>query len=273
VSWPQCLCKPCKLTFPSKVDSEADTPQNFLPHNGYASVAQYIAATQRVVGMGPILSTFLSVLGGALDGDLLNWSMGGNPSLTQGGVTGILGNGLTGSHNKYESDASPTRPDLYQAGNNYKTVTAQFQELIDYSPGGVVTLESLYETPMYELHETYTDYIHHHLGQSLGVIGLISRNKPTLTSSMGRSRVCWSNRRRILSSFGLWRTIVLRHRLVCCRTTLSSRGSAFRALMGTTMPFRAVSVFRRTGSVLLRLSRSDCNTDCTEVPPRHRIPL
>jgi len=122
-----------------------DGSQNFLPHSGYASVQQYIDVTQKVVGMGPVLSAFLSVLGGALDGDLLNWSIGGTPSLAQGGVTGVLGNGLSGSHNKYEADASPTRPDLYQAGNNYKTVTSQFQELIDYSPGGVVTLESLTE--------------------------------------------------------------------------------------------------------------------------------
>ncbi|KAL1795540.1 hypothetical protein ACET3X_005764 [Alternaria dauci] len=96
---------------------------NFLPHNGYASVQQYIDATQRVVGMGPLLSIFLSVLGGALDGDLLNWSMGGRPSLAQGGATGVLGNGLSGSHNKYETDASPTRSDVHQAGNSYKTVT------------------------------------------------------------------------------------------------------------------------------------------------------
>ncbi|KAL6704030.1 hypothetical protein ACN47E_008794 [Coniothyrium glycines] len=116
---------------------------NFLPHNGYASVQQYIDVTQKVVGMGPLLATFLSVLGGALDGDILNWSIGGTPSLAQGGVTGVLGNGLSGSHNKYEGDASPTRPDLYEAGNNYKTVTSQFQELINYSPGGVVTLDSL----------------------------------------------------------------------------------------------------------------------------------
>lgn len=93
--------------------------------------------------MGPLLSIFLSALGGALDGDILNWSMGGTPSVAQGGITGVLGNGLTGSHNKYEGDASPTRPDLYQSGNNYKTVTSQFQELIDYSPGGEVTLDSL----------------------------------------------------------------------------------------------------------------------------------
>ncbi|KAH7086311.1 hypothetical protein FB567DRAFT_570206 [Paraphoma chrysanthemicola] len=116
---------------------------NFLPHNGYASVTQYIDATTKVVGMGPLLAIFLSALGGAIDGDILNWSMGGTPSLAQGGVTGVLGNGLIGSHNKYEGDASPTRPDLYQAGNNYETVTSQFQEMIDYSPGGEVTLDSL----------------------------------------------------------------------------------------------------------------------------------
>lgn len=93
--------------------------------------------------MGPLLSIFLSALGGAIDGDILNWSMGGTPSLAQGGVTGVLGNGISGSHNKYEGDASPTRPDLYQAGNDYETVTSQFQEMIDYSPGGEVTLDSL----------------------------------------------------------------------------------------------------------------------------------
>jgi hypothetical protein len=92
--------------------------------------------------MGPTLALFLSALGGAIDGDVLNWSIGGTPSLAQGGVTGILGNGLTGSHNKYEGDASPTRPDLYEAGNNYKTVARQFQELIDYSKNGI-TLDTL----------------------------------------------------------------------------------------------------------------------------------
>lgn len=93
--------------------------------------------------MAPGLALFLSALAGALDGDILTWSMGGRPSLAQGGLTGILANGLIGSHNKYETDASPTRPDLYQGGNNFKLVLSQFQQLIDYSPGGVVTMESL----------------------------------------------------------------------------------------------------------------------------------
>lgn len=95
-----------------------------------------------VVGIGPQLSLFLSVLGAAFDGDLVAWAIGGTPSLAQGGPTGVLSNGLVGSHNKYEGDASPTRPDLYEVGNNYKTITAQFQDLINHSPGGHVTLDS-----------------------------------------------------------------------------------------------------------------------------------
>jgi hypothetical protein len=93
--------------------------------------------------MGPILALALSQYGGNFDGDVLSFSMGGKPSLAQGGLTGILGNGLTGSHNKYETDASPTRPDLYQAGNNWMTSAEQFQDMINHSPNGVVTLDSL----------------------------------------------------------------------------------------------------------------------------------
>ncbi|KAK4615684.1 Dothistromin biosynthesis peroxidase dotB [Fulvia fulva] len=115
----------------------------FLPHNGYATVSQYIEATETVVGMGPILAGFLSILGGAIDGDLLSWSLGGTPTLAQGGLTGVLGHGLVGSHNKYEGDSPPTRGDLYQAGDNYKTVTSQFQDMINFSPNGVATIESL----------------------------------------------------------------------------------------------------------------------------------
>jgi hypothetical protein len=117
-----------------------------LPRNGYATVQQYIDVTEKVVGMGPVLSTFLSVLGGAIDsGELTAWSMGGTPPPGVGGLLAGNGKGLSGSHNKYESDASPTRPDLYDpssGANDYKTVASQFQELIDYCPGSV-TMECL----------------------------------------------------------------------------------------------------------------------------------
>ena len=44
---------------------------------------------------------------------------------------GLLGTpqGISGSHNKYESDVSPTRPDLYEYGNDYKVIVPQFQQL------------------------------------------------------------------------------------------------------------------------------------------------
>ena len=44
---------------------------------------------------------------------------------------------------RYEADGSPTRPDLYEAGNDYLLVLDQYQDLIDNSPGGVVTMDSL----------------------------------------------------------------------------------------------------------------------------------
>ena len=44
---------------------------------------------------------------------------------------------------RYESDASPCRPDLYESGNDYMTVAAQFNQLISMSPNDEVNLESL----------------------------------------------------------------------------------------------------------------------------------
>jgi len=94
---------------PSKDDLRGPCPglnafanHNFLPHNGYATVQQYIDTTEKVVGMGPQLAGFLAIYGGIVDGDGFSWSMGGTPSVAQGGATGIFGHGLTGSHNKYE---------------------------------------------------------------------------------------------------------------------------------------------------------------------------
>ncbi|CAK4030900.1 Aromatic peroxygenase [Lecanosticta acicola] len=116
----------------------------FLPRNGYATIQQYIEVTEQVVGMGNDLAEFLAALGAVIDsGDLMAWSIGGTPPPGIGGLAAQNGNGLSGSHNKYENDVSPTRPDLYESGNNYITSADQFQDMIDASPGGVVTLDSL----------------------------------------------------------------------------------------------------------------------------------
>lgn len=61
--------------------------------------------------MGLDVATFLSAYGTAVDGDIVSLSF----SIGQGQST-ILGpeDGLTGSHNNYETDVSPTRGDLYE---------------------------------------------------------------------------------------------------------------------------------------------------------------
>lgn len=115
----------------------------FLPHNGYATISQFVDATTKSVGMGPILAVFLAVLGAGLDGDGTSWSIGGTPGPGIGGPLSRFGNGISGSHNKYDTDASPTRGDLYQYGNNFKLVLSQWNELIEMTPSGIVTLQDL----------------------------------------------------------------------------------------------------------------------------------
>lgn len=69
-----------------------------------------------VFGMATDLATFLAVYGAVFDGDLTSWSIGGPPPASLLSSVGLLGTpqGISGSHNKYESDVSPTRPDLYE---------------------------------------------------------------------------------------------------------------------------------------------------------------
>jgi hypothetical protein len=66
--------------------------------------------------MGTDLAAFLAVYGAVFDGDLTSWSIGGPPTSGLLNLVGFLGTpqGISGSHNKYEADVSPTRPDLYE---------------------------------------------------------------------------------------------------------------------------------------------------------------
>jgi hypothetical protein len=83
--------------------------------------------------MGVDLATILAVYGAVFDGDLTSYSIGGPDSRVSLLGLGLLGEpeGLSGSHNKYEGDASPTRGDLYQYGNDYLVQLSQFKALYD----------------------------------------------------------------------------------------------------------------------------------------------
>jgi hypothetical protein len=107
----------------------------YIPHNGVATITQFIQGTydgkndlfldlvlpahrEIVFGMGVDLAAFLAVYGAVYDGDLTSWSIGGPPTFSLLNMLGLglLGapQGISGSHNKYEADVSPTRPDLYE---------------------------------------------------------------------------------------------------------------------------------------------------------------
>lgn len=105
----------------------------YIPRDGVATITQFIEGTYDgkndllehhvhstnlllAFGMGVDLSTILAIYGAVFDGDLVSWSIGGAPP---GGLLeniGLLGKpqGISGSHNKYEADVSPTRGDKYQ---------------------------------------------------------------------------------------------------------------------------------------------------------------
>lgn len=79
--------------------------------------------------MGLDLATFLSTYGAVMDGDLTSWSIGGAPGTNL--LPGLLSpsGGISNSHNKYETDGSPTRGDLYEYGNDYLVQLSQFKAL------------------------------------------------------------------------------------------------------------------------------------------------
>ncbi|KAK1230007.1 hypothetical protein PQX77_006918 [Marasmius sp. AFHP31] len=105
---------------------------NYLPHSGVATVDEFISATHDVFGMGSDLGTFLAIYGSLMTGDLATFSIGGPPPIGP-----ILGHplGLSGSHNKYETDSSTTRGDLYETGDNVNLNMTQFISLFDKQAG------------------------------------------------------------------------------------------------------------------------------------------
>lgn len=133
--------------------------------NGFATIDQFVTATNEVFGMvcqiqstcTNILNTDirtgsgswdLAVYGTIMDGNPLSltpgWSIGGPPQNTNeqnllGNLLGLLGkpDGISGSHNKYQTDTSPTRGDPYQYDNDYSLQVSQFQTLFDLQPDPV----------------------------------------------------------------------------------------------------------------------------------------
>ena len=81
---------------------------------------QRLANITAAYGMSLDFGAFLATYGTAFDGNALSLDPGysiGGPTTVESilGSTGLIGtpSGLSGSHNNYEADTSPTRGDLY----------------------------------------------------------------------------------------------------------------------------------------------------------------
>ncbi|KAL0575172.1 hypothetical protein V5O48_006794 [Marasmius crinis-equi] len=133
---------------------------NYLPHNGVATIDELVEATYRVYGMGKDIGLFLAVYGSLMTGDLLSFSIGGPPPSLLGGLLGRP-SGLSGSHNKYETDGSPTRGDLYQVGDNARVHLPQFKALYD-KQAGIPISQVNYDIPVLTefRHERFHESIH-----------------------------------------------------------------------------------------------------------------
>lgn len=119
-----------KFVPPGPGDARGECPglnalanHNYLPHNGRATIQQFITATETGFGMAQDLGGFLAIYGAIVDGYLTGWSINGGPHI-----------GIGGSHNNYEGDSSPLKSDLNQYGNNGLLVRDQFYSLYNRQP-------------------------------------------------------------------------------------------------------------------------------------------
>lgn len=125
-----------KFVAPGPTDQRGPCPglnalanHNYMPHNGVGTINDFIESTYAGFGMGRDLGGFLGVYGAIFDGNLQSYSIGfATPYVPS--ISGMLGTpqGLGGSHNKYENDASPIRGDLYKYGNSYKNQLSLFKD-------------------------------------------------------------------------------------------------------------------------------------------------
>lgn len=116
----------------------------YIPRNGYTTVTQAVAGMQNAYGISPDFGTLLSVLGSAMGGDGLSFSIGGPPPKNLLTAIGLLGapQGMSNTHNRFESDQSITRHDLYQPADAVNLNMDLFKQLLAMSKD-IYTLDTL----------------------------------------------------------------------------------------------------------------------------------
>ncbi|KAI9152269.1 Dothistromin biosynthesis peroxidase dotB [Paramyrothecium foliicola] len=127
----------------------------YLPRSGVSGMVQAATACQQVFGLGIDAGTVLSLYATLVSGDPITqtWSIGGPPPPILGLPVLGPGNGLSGSHNKFEGDASATHYYLHN-GDVSTLRISKFQALYDIAKNDAIpnydldvvkeTLKSMY---------------------------------------------------------------------------------------------------------------------------------
>ncbi|KAK7722702.1 hypothetical protein SLS57_004907 [Botryosphaeria dothidea] len=127
----------------------------YIDHSGVDTFNNILAGVNEAYGMALDLATFLAVYGTVFDGNPISltpgYSIGGYSPRSQnilGNALGLLGQaeGLSGSHNKYESDSSPTRPDMYLEGQAFRVSVPQAQQYVDNTPSDPISAPDWYDS-------------------------------------------------------------------------------------------------------------------------------
>lgn len=144
---------------PSEGDQRGPCPglnalanHNYVSHDGAISVIEQITAATEVFNFGVDLATVLALISVLFVGNPLSikpsYSIGGPTDKVENlldNLGGLLGTpeGLDHSHNIIESDASPTRDDLYQTGDAWTLSMDAFTELYESIEGDALTRDEM----------------------------------------------------------------------------------------------------------------------------------
>ncbi|KAI9755788.1 MAG: hypothetical protein M4579_004151 [Chaenotheca gracillima] len=113
----------------------------YFPRNGVVPLLTGATATQQVYGLAPNFGIPLTIYATLVDGDVVgqSWSIGKKPPQTLLSPLLGAGDGLSGSHNKYEGDASVARGDYYLYNGDVETLRVErFQALYDLAKNDAV---------------------------------------------------------------------------------------------------------------------------------------
>ncbi|MCJ1467988.1 hypothetical protein MMC07_006614 [Pseudocyphellaria aurata] len=173
----------------------------YIPHSGIVPLTVAATATNEVFGLAIGFGTLLSVYATLVDGNIIDdtWSIGGKPPQNLLSLVVGTGDGLSGSHNKYESDASPGRGDYYLYNGDVTSLRVEkFKALYDLAKNDPVpnyNLDILIKHRKFTFDQSTSTNPHFFFGPLSGLAGanaahtFIRKFPATLNSAVSKKSI------------------------------------------------------------------------------------